>query len=142
MCRINILYFDLRCKEEKGVIELRVFGNILWVICGGAFLSAMWCIVGLICFCTIIAIPVGVQCFKFAKFIILPFGKNVIYSSMTSSFLLNLIWIALFGWELAIASLVIGAIWCITLVGIPFGLQFFKFAKIALLPFGAEIVEL
>nr|WP_275532456.1 YccF domain-containing protein [Flavonifractor sp. An91] len=29
--------------------------------------------------------------------------------------------------------------WCITIIGIPFGLQFFKFAKIALLPFGAHI---
>lgn len=34
----------------------------------------------------------------------------------------------------------LGLLLCITIVGIPFGLQFFKIAKLALMPFGAEIV--
>lgn len=51
----------------------------------------------------------------------------------------NIIWILVFGWELAISSCVFGLAWCITIVGIPFGLQFFKFAKIALLPFESHI---
>ena len=32
-----------------------------------------------------------------------------------------------------------GAIICIKIVGIPFGLQHFKFAKLGLIPFGAKI---
>lgn len=51
----------------------------------------------------------------------------------------NVIWILIFGWELAVVSCTFGIVWCITLIGIPFGLQFFKFAKIALLPFGSHI---
>jgi uncharacterized membrane protein YccF (DUF307 family) len=33
-----------------------------------------------------------------------------------------------------------GLLWCITIVGIPFGIQYFKFARISLMPFGAQIV--
>lgn len=35
-----------------------------------------------------------------------------------------------------------GVLNCITIIGIPFGLQSFKMAKLALWPFGAEIVNL
>lgn len=41
---------------------------------------------------------------------------------------------------MVIENFVFGCIWCITIVGIPFGLQFFKIAKLALAPFGARIV--
>ena len=120
------------------MIKLSVFGNILWVFCGGALLSVMWGIVGILCCCTVIAIPIGIQCFKFASLVLWPFGRNTTYSNQTGSFLLNILWILLFGCELAIALLIVGAIWCLTIVGIPFGIQTFKFARLALLPFGAE----
>lgn len=48
---------------------MKTLGNILWFVFGGLILSALWGIVGIICCCTIIAIPVGIQCFKFASFI-------------------------------------------------------------------------
>lgn len=118
---------------------MRTFSNILWFIFGGLILSALWVVAGIICCCTIIAIPAGIQCFKFASFVFWPFGRDVIFSDSMGSFLLNIIWILVFGWELAISSCVFGLAWCITIVGIPFGLQFFKFAKIALLPFGSHI---
>ena len=41
---------------------------------------------------------------------------------------------------LAIESAIIGVLLCITIVGIPFGLQQFKLAKLALMPFGSQIV--
>lgn len=120
---------------------MRVIGNILWVIFGGALLSLMWCIAGFICVCTVILMPVGFQCFKFAKFILWPFGKDIMFSTSTGSFLLNILWIMLFGWELAIASLIVGMIWCVTIIGIPFGMRCFKFAKLALLPFGSSVIR-
>ena len=85
--------------------------------------------------------PVGFQCFKFAQFILWPFGKDIMFSTSTGSFLLNILWIMLFGWELAIASLIVGMIWCVTIIGIPFGMQCFKFAKLALLPFGSSVIR-
>jgi uncharacterized membrane protein YccF (DUF307 family) len=53
--------------------------------------------------------------------------------------ILNIIWILLFGWEFALANLVLGVLLCITIIGIPFGKQFFKIAGVAFLPFGLEI---
>jgi len=118
---------------------MKVVGNILWLLFGGLLLAVLWALAGIICCCTIIAIPAGVQCFKIASFVLWPFGRDVIFSNNIGSFLLNVVWILAFGWELAISSCGLGILWCITLIGIPFGLQFFKFAKIALLPFGAHV---
>ena len=119
---------------------MRILGNFLWCCFGGGVIAILWALAGLLCCCTIIGIPMGVQCFKFASFIIWPFGRNVVYSGHTVSFLANIIWIMVFGWELAAFSLLLGIIWCITIVGIPFGQQCFKFAKLALMPFGAQII--
>lgn len=118
---------------------MRALGNILWFIFGGGILALLWFLAGLLCCCTIIGIPIGVQCFKFSSLMIWPFGRDVIFSNGTGSFLMNVIWILLFGWELAVTSCIIGLIWGITIVGIPFGTQCFKFARLAIMPFGAQI---
>ena len=81
----------------------------------------------------------GLQCFKFASLSFFPFGKEVVYGGGAGSFLLNIIWLVVSGLPLAIESVVIGALLCMTIVGIPFGLQQFKLAKLALMPFGSEI---
>lgn len=52
----------------------------------------------------------------------------------------NIIWIVFFGTWMALENLVIGLIWCLTIVGIPFGIQFFKIAKLSLMPFGSQII--
>ena len=57
-----------------------------------------------------------------------------------ASLLLNIIWLLVSGLPLAIESAIIGVLLCITIVGIPFGLQQFKLAKLALMPFGSQIV--
>ncbi len=54
----------------------------------------------------------------------------------------NILWIILGGLAIAIGWAVVGLILCITIIGIPFGLQSFKMAKLALWPFGAEIADL
>ena len=111
----------------------------MWVLFGGGILAVLWGIAGLLCCCTTIGIPTGIQCFKFTSLVIWPFGRNVIFANCTTSFLLNILWILVFGWELAVISCVLGLIWCITIVGIPFGTQCFKFARLALMPFGTQI---
>ena len=55
--------------------------------------------------------------------------------------LLNVIWLLVSGWELALAHIICGLIYCVTIIGIPFGKQCFKLAKLALFPFGATIRE-
>lgn len=55
--------------------------------------------------------------------------------------LLNLIWLIFGGFVVVIAYLLGGLLLCITIVGIPFGIQCFKLAGLALAPFGREIRE-
>ena len=96
----------------------------------------------MLCCITIIGIPLGIQCFKFASLMLAPFGRDLDYSrSGVGSLLINILWIMFLGWELAITAVVIGLVYCVTIVGIPFGIQAFKFAKLALMPFGARIVD-
>lgn len=118
---------------------MRLIGNILWFVFGGLLSGLAWVLVGCLWCITIVGIPVGMQCFKFAALSFCPFGKEVVYGPSVFSFLINLIWIVLFGWEMALGNLMIGLVWCITIVGIPFGKQFFKLAKLSLMPFGAEV---
>jgi uncharacterized membrane protein YccF (DUF307 family) len=55
--------------------------------------------------------------------------------------LLNLIWLVLGGFIVVIGYLLGALLLCITIVGIPFGIQCFKLAGLALAPFGREIRE-
>jgi len=122
---------------------MRFIGNIFWFILGGVVLAILWFLAGLICCITIIGIPLGIQCFKFASLMLWPFGRDIDFSRAgVGSFLINILWILFLGWELALSAVVIGLVYCLTIIGIPFGLQAFKFAKLALMPFGARIVPI
>lgn len=116
-------------------------GNIIWFIFGGFISGLIWIIAGVIWCITIIGIPYGLQCFKFASLAFAPFGKDVEYGGGTVSLFVNIIWIIFFGIPMVIENLIFGCLWCITIVGIPFGLQFFKIAKLSLAPFGAKVIK-
>lgn len=119
---------------------LQVLGNLLWLVFGGLFSALGWLLAGCLCCITVIGIPVGLQCFKFAQMALCPFGKEIDYGQMGSgSIVLNVIWLLFGGIELAVASVLMGAACCLTVIGIPFGLQHFKFAMLALTPFGARV---
>ena len=120
---------------------MSIVGNILWFIFGGFVMFILWVAIGIAWCVSIIGIPVGIQCFKFAGFVLWPFGRKVVYGQNMGSFLLNLIWIIVFGIALTVISALIGLVFCLSIIGIPFGLQFFKFAKLSLMPFGATIVK-
>ena len=95
---------------------MRTLGNILWFIFGGVLGGLAWIFAGCIWCITIIGIPVGLQCFKFASLAFWPFGKEIVYENGMFSFLVNLIWILFFGCEMALGNLIIGFLWCITIV--------------------------
>ena len=118
---------------------MRLIGNILWFIFGGLVLGLSWFITGLLWCVTIVGIPWGIQCFKFASLAFAPFGKEIVYGGGVISLLLNIIWLLISGIPLAAEAFCLGCLFCITIVGIPFGRQFFKYAKLALMPFGATV---
>ena len=121
---------------------MKFIGNILWLLLGGVLISFYYAVVGLLFCLTIIGIPFGLQLFKMAGFTLWPFGHNIIPGANDTgclSLLMNIIWIICGGIEIAILHVWFGIIFCITIIGIPFGLQHFKMALLALAPFGKQI---
>lgn len=114
-------------------------GNLLWFVFCGLWQGLGWIGAGILWCITIVGIPVGCQCFKLAGLVFFPFGKEVQYGGGAMSLIANIIWLIVSGIPLAAGAVVNGLLLCITIIGIPFGLQCFKFAKLALMPFGAEV---
>ncbi|MBQ9748030.1 MAG: YccF domain-containing protein [Clostridia bacterium] len=119
---------------------MRTIGNIIWFLLGGLITGLAWFLVGLVLCITVVGIPFGIQCFKFAKISFTPFGKKV-HTEFEEHPIMNIIWLILFGWEFALTYLACGVLCCITIVGIPFGLQAFKLMKLAVFPFGADLID-
>ncbi len=115
-------------------------GNVLWFVFGGFWQGLGWSLAGVLWCVTIIGIPIGRQCFKFASLSFMPFGKQVVYGGSAASVLMNILWLLVTGLPMALGLALNGLLFCITIVGIPFGMQCFKLAKLALMPFGATII--
>ena len=121
---------------------MSLIGNIIWIIIGGLPQALIWLLSGIICYLTIIGIPVGKQCFKLAKLQFAPFGKEVVTSQNSVVGILgNILWLIFFGWELAVVNLAAALTFAVTIIGIPFALQSIKLAKLSLFPFGKKVVK-
>ena len=119
---------------------MRLLANIIWLVFGGLLIACSWAIIGLFLCLTVIGIPLSMQAFKMAGLTLAPFGSHVVYGGGAVSMLVNVIWVLTLGWMLACAYIGAGIANCITIIGIPFGIQSFKMAKLALFPFGATVV--
>lgn len=60
---------------------------------------------------------------------------------LSMRFFLNLLWLILCGLWMFLAYLFVGVLWCITIIGIPFGVASFRIGSYALWPFGRTIVK-
>ena len=117
---------------------MKTLGNIIWLLLIGLWTAIGYFFAGLIFCITIIGIPFGKQCFKLATLVLTPFGKTV-RTNFGKHPIANIIWLILFGWEMCLGYLLAGLIFCITIIGIPFGKQCFKLAILSLTPFGANL---
>ncbi len=117
---------------------MKTLGNIIWLLFGGLASALAYFLLGLVWCITIIGIPFGLQSFKFARLVLTPFGTNV-ESDFSKHPIANVIWLIFGGFELAVVHFFAGLIFCISLIGIPFGLQNFKLARLAMFPFGATL---
>ena len=122
---------------------MRTIGNILWLVLAGFWLALGYALAGLVTCITIIGIPFGIQAFKLAAFSLWPFGRSVERSPdggcLEVGF--NILWLVVFGWGLFLAHVAAGIALCITIIGIPFGIQAFKLSVLALWPFGRRVVD-
>lgn len=121
---------------------MNIIGNLIWLIFGGLIAGFGYMLGGLLLCLTIIGFPFGVQSIKLGLATLAPFGKEVIVNERAEgglALLFDLIWILLFGWEIAIAHLTAALILAITIVGLPFARQHLKLVPVALLPFQREL---
>ena len=132
--------------------SMKLLGNIIWILFGGLWLALSWWITAIIMIVFIVTIPWAKAAFELGTFSLMPFGKTVIDRSEISGkkdigtgtlgTIGNVIWLLLAGIWLAIANLILGALFSITIIGIPFGIQCFKLAKASLMPIGKQIVDI
>lgn len=114
-------------------------GNIAWLLLGGLITAVMYILAGLLLCITIIGIPFGVQLMKIGFFALWPFGREMGFGEGQPgcvSTVLNVIWILCGWWEIALVHAVCGIIFCITIIGIPFGKKHFEIAMTSFFPFG------
>lgn len=119
---------------------MRVLGNILWFLFGGFVMGIAACAEGLVLMVSLIGIPFGLQMFKAAPLVFCPFGKGIRYPKITGGKVFgNVLWVIFVGWWNSIVFFLVGLVLCVTIIGIPFGKQWFKLARLFFLPFGAEV---
>ena len=134
---------------------MRYVGNAIWFIFGGAILALVWLIGAAMFALSIIGLPVARAALEIAKMSAFPFGKDVVHireldakgvSAVTAvtgtiGFLANIVWVLTFGWLLFLGHIFAGIVNCLTIIGIPFGIQSFKLAGISLWPVGRRVVS-
>lgn len=118
--------------------------NLLWLVFGGILTAIEYIVASVLLMITIIGIPFGMQTLKLAGLALWPFGKEVRSGERAGGclyVLMNVLWILLGGIWICLSHLFFGLFLCVTIIGIPFGIQHFKLASLALTPFGKDIVS-
>ncbi|MDE5874091.1 MAG: YccF domain-containing protein [Muribaculaceae bacterium] len=117
--------------------------NLIWIIFGGLMVAVEYVIASVGMMITIVGIPFGLQTMKLAMVALWPFGTkiddNTTWPSGCLAGVMNIIWWFLGGIPIALTHLFWGLLFCITVIGIPFGMQHFKLMRLALFPFGKTI---
>ncbi len=123
---------------------MNFIGNLVWLLFGGIFIAIEYLIGSILLMITIVGIPFGIQTLKLASLALWPFGRDTrvhVRASGCLYVLMNILWLLTGGLWIAATHAIFGLILCITIIGIPFGLQHFKLTSIALSPFGRDIVN-
>ncbi len=130
---------------------MKLILNILWFILGGFATGLAWMLGALLLAITIVGLPWAAAAFRIGLFAFAPFGRHVVPRQLLSGredlgtgclgVGLNVIWFLLAGWYIALAHLALGVAQAISLIGIPFAIQNFKLAVIALAPIGKTVAE-
>lgn len=119
--------------------------NVIWFLLGGWALAIEWFVGGLILAITVVGLPFVPGIWRIAIFAAFPFGQQMVTSpkgmaGATLSGILNIFWLIFAGIWIAITHFFVGVLFCLTIIGIPFGFAHFKLAGAALMPVGKEIV--
>jgi uncharacterized membrane protein YccF (DUF307 family) len=133
---------------------MRFAGNVIWFVLGGWYIALLWLLGAALFALSIVGLPLTIAALQMARLSAWPFGKDVVHVrelddrgvtagtavTGTIGFIVNVVWACTFGIVLFVAYLVAGVLSCLTLIGIPFGLQAFKLAGISFWPVGRRVV--
>lgn len=115
--------------------------NVLWFILGGFISGTAWVVAGVILAITIVGLPWTPAAFRIAGFTYWPFGRVVVDRDIgAGSTVLNVLWLILAGWWLALHHILLAAALAVTIIGIPFAWQHVKLAMLSLTPVGKAVV--
>ncbi len=134
--------------------ELRTLANAVWFLLGGWLAGLLWCVAGLVCYVMVVMIPFGVACFRIARFVLFPFGKELVDARLlgerpwAGTGLVNLLWFVFCGWWLALGEVVIAIgllLSCVLIFPIFLGAPVWawthlRLAGVVLWPLGKRIV--
>jgi uncharacterized membrane protein YccF (DUF307 family) len=122
---------------------MRLLLNVLWFVLGGWISGTLWILAGCIFAVTIIGLPWVPAAFRIAGFSYWPFGREIVERPTASagSAILNILWLILAGWWLALAHVAIAIPQALSIIGIPFAWQHIKLAILSLTPVGKTVVE-
>ena len=122
---------------------VRLLLNLVWFVLQGWILALAYLLAGLIACLLVVTIPFGIASFRLAAFVVWPFGRTTVRApgAGVASAVGNLLWFLFAGWWLAVIHIVSGIGFCLTIIGIPFGIASFKLAAVGLFPLGKRVVE-
>jgi uncharacterized membrane protein YccF (DUF307 family) len=125
------------------VDALRVLLNVVWLVLQGWILALAYLLAGLIACLLVVTIPFGIASFRIAAFVVWPFGRTMVRApgAGVASAVGNVLWFLFAGWWLALVHIVAGIGFCLTIIGIPFGVASFKLAAVGLFPLGKRVIE-
>ena len=122
---------------------LRLVINIVWFVLHGWLLALAYLLAGAVACLLIVTIPFGIASFRLATFAAWPFGRTTVRApgAGVPSVLGNVLWFLFAGWWLALLHVTAGIAYCLTIIGIPFGIALFKLALVGLFPLGKRVVR-
>ena len=122
---------------------MRFLLNVIWLVLCGIWMAIGYVLAGIVCCILIVTIPFGIASFRLAGFVLWPFGRTTVRApgAGVASAIGNLLWFLVAGWWLALIHVVAGIGFCLTVIGIPFGVASFKLAAVGLFPLGKRVVE-
>jgi len=125
------------------VDALRLLLNLIWLVVQGWILALAYLVAGVIACLLVVTIPFGIASFRLAAFVVWPFGRTTVRApgAGVASAVGNLLWFLVAGWWLAVIHVLSGIAFCLTIIGIPFGVASFKLAAVGLFPLGKRVVE-
>lgn len=128
---------------------IRLILNVLWLVFGGFVSGVGWLFGGLLLALTVVGLPWAFAAWRIAAYSFWPFGREIVWRDPDPADLgqgclgvgMNVIWLVVAGWWIALAHLVIAVAEFVSIIGIPFALKDLELAKLALAPVGRSIRE-